>query len=73
MLGITHLVLYKYWILGIVPQALQIIEEFSEIQCCYLGTEKELATLFSTSFVSYKNSFSVNGRLDIGGLLFPLR
>ena len=51
MLGITHLVLYKYWILGIVPQALQIIEEFSEIQCSYLGTKKELASLFPTRYL----------------------
>ena len=48
MLGILFLVLFKYRILGIVSQTLHIIEEFSEIQCCYFGTEKELATLFST-------------------------
>lgn len=128
---------------------LYFYKEFSEIQCCYLGTEKELAPLFPTRYlfqvvilayirwnsfhsitqpciifeffaihvpldfrtfmrcfgcyyfcnllkdlrlalillrtahaerkrhtdclVSYKNSFSVHGRLDIGGLLFPLR
>lgn len=47
MLVIPYLVLYKYRILSIVSLPLHIIEEFSEIQCCYLGTEKELATLFS--------------------------
>lgn len=40
------LFLCKYRILGIVSQPLHIIEEFSEIQCCYFGTEEELATLF---------------------------
>ena len=114
MLVFLFLVLYKYQILSIMSQALHIIEEFSKIQCCYFGTEKELATLFPTRylfqmvilayirwnsfyaitksriifeflaahaerkqhtdcFVSYKNSFSVHDRLDIGGLLFPLR
>ena len=48
MLGIPRLVLCKYRILGIVSQTLHIIEEFSEIQRCYLGNEKELAGLFST-------------------------
>ena len=48
MPDIPYLVLCKYRIFGIVPQALHIIEELSEIQRCYLGTEKELATLFST-------------------------
>ena len=40
--------LCKYWILGIVSQTLHIIEELSEIQCCYFGTVEELATLFPT-------------------------
>ena len=48
MLDIPSLVLCKYRILGIVSQTLHIIEEFSEIQRCYFGTKKELATLFST-------------------------
>ena len=48
MQGIPCLVLCKYWILGIVPLTFYIIEEFSEIQRCYFGTEKELATLFPT-------------------------
>ena len=48
MLGIPSLVLCKYRIWGIVSQTLHIIEEFSEIQRCYIGTKKELPTLFST-------------------------
>lgn len=48
MTGIPYLVLCKYRIWGIVSQTLHIIEEFPEIQRCYLGTEKELATLFPT-------------------------
>lgn len=48
MSGIPFLVLCKYWILCIVPLTLHIIEEFSEIQRCYFGAEKELATLFPT-------------------------
>lgn len=48
MMGIPYLVLCKYRIWGIVSQTLHIIEEFAEIQRCYLGTEKELATLFPT-------------------------
>ena len=48
MLDIPSLVLCKYRILGIVSQTLHIIEEFSEIQRCYFGTEKELATLLSS-------------------------
>ncbi len=43
MTGIPYLVLCKYRIWGIVSQTLHIIEEFPEIQRCYLGTEKELA------------------------------
>ena len=51
MLGIPCLVLCKYRIWGIVSQTLHIIEEFSEIQCCYFGTEKEFATLFPTRYL----------------------
>ena len=51
MLVFLFLVLYKYRILSIMSQALHIIEEFSKIQCCYFGTEKELATLFPTRYL----------------------
>ena len=50
MLGIPYLALCKYRIWGIVSQTLHIIEEFSEIQRCYFGTEKEFATLFATRY-----------------------
>ena len=30
---------------------LYFYKEFSEIQCCYLGTEKELAPLFPTRYL----------------------
>ena len=51
MRDISCLVLCKHRIGSIVSQTLHIIEEFSEIQCCYFGSEKELATLFPTRYL----------------------
>ena len=43
-----HLFLSQYRILGITTHALQVVEELSKIQGCYLGAEKELASLFAS-------------------------
>ena len=45
MWDILYFVLCKYRILDIVSQTLHIVEKFSEIQCCYFGSEKELTSL----------------------------
>ena len=37
-----------YWILGIMSQTLREIEEFSDVECYDLTSEKELASLFSS-------------------------